>query len=40
MVAAAQAVFAERGYHAASMDEIAERSGITKPMLYSYFGSK
>ena len=40
MVGAAQAVFAERGYHAASMDEIAERSGITKPMLYSYFGSK
>jgi AcrR family transcriptional regulator len=40
ILAAAQAVFAERGYHAASMDEIAERSGITKPMLYSYFGSK
>jgi AcrR family transcriptional regulator len=40
MVRAAQAVFAERGYHAASMDEIAERAGITKPMLYSYFGSK
>jgi len=40
MVAAAQAVFAERGFHGASMAEIAERAGITKPMLYSYFGSK
>lgn len=40
MVRAAQQVFAERGYHAASMDDIAERAGITKPMLYSYFGSK
>src|ERR687895_429799 len=40
MVAAAKQVFAERGFQAASMDEIADRAGITKPMLYSYFGSK
>jgi AcrR family transcriptional regulator len=40
MVRAAQEVFAERGYHAASMDDIAERAGITKPMLYAYFASK
>jgi AcrR family transcriptional regulator len=33
-------VFAERGYHAASMEEIAERAGITKPLVYQYFGSK
>src|SRR3954454_23053362 len=33
-------VFAERGFHAASMDEIAERADISKPMLYAYFGSK
>jgi AcrR family transcriptional regulator len=33
-------VFAERGYHPASMDEIAERADISKPMLYAYFGSK
>jgi AcrR family transcriptional regulator len=32
--------FAERGFHAASMDEIAERADISKPMLYAYFGSK
>jgi AcrR family transcriptional regulator len=32
--------FAARGFHAASMDEIAEQAGISKPMLYQYFGSK
>ncbi len=40
MLRAAAEVFGERGYHGASMDEIASRAGITKPMLYSYFGSK
>lgn len=40
MLAAAEQVFAERGYRAASMDEIAERVGVSKPMLYEYFGSK
>jgi len=33
-------VFAARGYHAASMDEIAEQADVTKPMIYAYFGSK
>jgi AcrR family transcriptional regulator len=33
-------VFAQRGYHAASMDEIAELAGVSKPMIYMYFGSK
>jgi AcrR family transcriptional regulator len=33
-------VFAHSGYHSASMDEIAERAGVSKPMLYAYFGSK
>ena len=40
MIGAALALFGERSFDAVSMDEIAERSGITKPMLYSYFGSK
>jgi AcrR family transcriptional regulator len=39
MLAAAAAVFGRRGL-AASMDEIAAAAGITKPMLYAYFGSK
>ena len=40
MLAVAEEVFAERGYLAASMDEIAEWVGVSKPMLYEYFGSK
>ncbi|TCO62515.1 TetR family transcriptional regulator [Actinocrispum wychmicini] len=40
MMTVAEAVFAERGYAASSMDEIAERVGVSKPMLYEYFGSK
>jgi AcrR family transcriptional regulator len=40
MMAVAEEVFADRGYVAASMDEIAERVGVSKPMLYEYFGSK
>jgi AcrR family transcriptional regulator len=40
MLDAALRAFADRGYHAVSMDEIAAGAGITKPMLYSYFGSK
>ncbi|WAL69595.1 TetR family transcriptional regulator [Amycolatopsis cynarae] len=40
MIQVAEAVFAEHGYLAASMDEIAERVGVSKPMLYEYFRSK
>jgi AcrR family transcriptional regulator len=40
MLVVAGRVFAARGFHAASMDEIAEAAGISKPMLYNYFGSK
>jgi AcrR family transcriptional regulator len=40
MLQVAEQVFAERGYQAAAMDEIAERVGVSKPMLYAYFGSK
>ncbi len=36
----AGAVFAGSGYHLASMDEIADSAGVSKPMLYTYFGSK
>lgn len=36
----ADAVFAERGFRDASMDEIALRAGVTKPVLYDHFGSK
>ncbi len=40
MLAVAEEVFSERGYQDASMDDIARRVGVTKPMLYAYFGSK
>ncbi|MFI0367706.1 TetR/AcrR family transcriptional regulator [Actinomadura sp. 1N219] len=40
MLDVAEEVFGERGYQATSMDEIAERCGVSKPMLYEYFGSK
>jgi AcrR family transcriptional regulator len=33
-------VFAARGYHAASMEEIAAQADVTKPLVYAYFGSK
>lgn len=33
-------VFVEQGYHAASMDEIAERAGVSKPVLYQHFPGK
>jgi AcrR family transcriptional regulator len=36
----ASAMFAEQGYHATSMEEVARRAGVTKPIVYSYFGSK
>jgi AcrR family transcriptional regulator len=37
---AATEVFAERGYHGASMDEIARRSGVSPPVVYDHFASK
>jgi len=40
MLDVAARVFARRGFHAASMDEIARECGVTKPMLYAYFRSK
>lgn len=40
MLDAAVKVFSRRGFHAASMDEIAEDAGISKPMVYAYLGSK
>src|SRR5919198_3129025 len=40
MLQAAGRAFAARGFHAASMDAIAAAAGVTKPMLYRYFGSK
>ncbi len=40
LLTAAQEVFAAQGYHAAAMDDIAERAGVSKPVLYQHFASK
>lgn len=40
MIEVATRAFSERGYNASSMDDIAEGAGVTKPMVYAYFGSK
>ena len=40
LLVAAQEVFVQHGYHAASMDEIADRAGVSKPVLYQHFPSK
>ncbi|HZT15265.1 MAG TPA: TetR/AcrR family transcriptional regulator [Gaiellaceae bacterium] len=37
---AAMAVFAERGYHGASTEEIAKRVGISQPYVFRLFGTK
>lgn len=33
-------VFAAKGYHATSMNDVAEAAGVTKPVLYQHFSSK
>jgi AcrR family transcriptional regulator len=33
-------VFAERGFHATAMDDVAAAAGVTKPVLYQHFPSK
>jgi AcrR family transcriptional regulator len=40
MLEVATQVFGRLGYHGASMDQIADEAGISKPMLYAYFNSK
>jgi len=37
---AAVEVFAEKGYDAAGVDEIAKRANVTKPLIYYYFKGK
>jgi len=36
----ARGIFAERGFQATTMDDIAKEAGFTKPILYQYFESK
>jgi AcrR family transcriptional regulator len=36
----AHVLFAERGYAGVTMDDVAAEVGVTKPLLYAYFGNK
>jgi AcrR family transcriptional regulator len=40
MLDAAHALFAQRGYAAVAMDDVARAVGVTKPLLYNYWGNK
>lgn len=40
LLGAAKLVFVAQGYHATGMDEIADRAGVSKPVLYQHFPSK
>ena len=40
IVEAANKIFAEKGYHEATMDDIAKRLGVSKGAIYLYFASK
>jgi AcrR family transcriptional regulator len=40
LLGAALEVFVANGYHAASMDDISERAGVSKPVLYQHFPGK
>lgn len=36
----ARAIFAERGYDGTSVEEVAQRAGVSKPVVYEHFGGK
>ena len=40
LLGAAQEIFVANGYHAAAMDDIADRAGVSKPVLYQHFPGK
>ena len=40
LLAVGRSIFAERGFEAASIEEIAARAGVSKPIVYSHFGGK
>ena len=36
----ARSLFAERGYESTSIEEVAQRAGVSKPVVYEHFGGK
>jgi len=40
LIAVGRQVFAERGYEATTVEEVAERAKVSKPIIYDHFGGK
>ncbi|WP_420895064.1 TetR family transcriptional regulator [Tsukamurella tyrosinosolvens] len=40
LVDTARSVFADRGYEAATIEEVASKAGVSKPVVYEHFGGK
>ena len=40
LIEIAKSLFAERGYEATSIEEIAQRAMVSKPVVYEHFGGK
>ena len=40
LLGVARSVFAEKGYEATTIEEIADRAKVTKPLVYQHFGGK
>jgi len=40
ILAAAERIFGDRGYQGTSMDDVAAAVGVSKPLIYQYYGSK
>jgi len=40
LVGVARSLLAEKGYEATTIEEIAERAGVSKPVVYQHFGGK
>ena len=40
LIEVARGLFAERGFEGTSIEEIAQRAGVSKPIVYEHFGGK
>src|ERR1700712_4156722 len=40
LIAIGRALFAEKGYDGASIEEVSARAGVSKPVVYEHFGGK
>ena len=40
LIEIARSLFAERGYEGTSIEEIAQRANVSKPVVYEHFGGK